>query len=382
MRSFTRMLAVPVLAAAMGLTHAAQAQTTPFRFGLALPTSGGQALYGGDQVQAAEWAVADINAAGGINGKKLEMIVLDTQADPQIGISAVTRLATVDKVPVFITGFSSVVKAVAPIANEAKVVELSVAATAADISKLGDYVYTTSPLADVDIGAIARYQVETLGKKRAAVIYINNETGITAAQSYRDAFTKAGGTIVAFEAYDQKATDWTGPLLKLRAANPDVIQLQGLVPDSPLVIAQMRQLGLRQLVASNTTIYHPKLLEQLGAGAEGIIATSMAPSAEDSPAVKAYVERWKREKGREPNGLPYTQFIHDAVYITAAVFRSLAAKNMPITGENFRQEMIALRKFDLPLTGMLEIKSDHTVSKPVILMEVRNNRWEKKAIVD
>jgi branched-chain amino acid transport system substrate-binding protein len=294
----------------------------------------------------------------------------------------VNRLASVEKVPAFITGFSSVVKAVAPIANDSKVVELSVAATAADISKQGDYVYTTSPLADVDISALARYQVRVLGKKRAAVIYINNETGITAAQVFRTEFAKAGGEVVAFEAYDQKAADWTGPLLKLRASNPDVIQLQGLVPDSPLVIAQMRQLGLQQIVASNTTIYNPKLIQQLGAGAEGIIATSLAPGVDDLEAVRAYVERWRKEIGREPNGLPYTQFVHDAVYIVADVLRSLDNKKLPATGENFRKEMLAIKVFDLPLTGKLEIKEDHTVSKPVILMEVKDGKWVRKATAD
>ncbi len=367
-----------VALAATGRIGAAAAEPA-LRFGLALPTSGSQATYGQDQVRAAEWAVADINATGGINGRKLEMIVLDTQADPQVAINAVNRLISVEKVPVFVTGFSSVVKAVAPIADESKVVELSVAATSADIAKLGDYVYTTSPLADVDIGAIARYEVNALGKKRAAVIYINNDTGITAAQVFRSRFTEAGGEVVAFEAYDPKASDWTGPVLKVRATSPDVIQLQGLVPDSPLVIAQMRQLGLRQLVASNTTIYNQTLIRQLGGGAEGILATSMAPGVDESDTVSAYVDRWNKEVGREPNGLPYTQFIHDAVYIVAAVFRSLDSKGVPITGESFRNEMLAIRSYDLPLTGKLEIKDDHTVSKPVIVMEVRNGKWVRKA---
>jgi branched-chain amino acid transport system substrate-binding protein len=168
-------------------------------------------------------------------------------------------------------------------------------------------------------------------------------------------------------------------VLKVRATSPDVIQLQGLVPDSPLVIAQMRQLGLRQLVASNTTIYNQTLIRQLGGGAEGILATSMAPGVDESDTVSAYVDRWNKEVGREPNGLPYTQFIHDAVYIVAAVFRSLDSKGVPITGESFRNEMLAIRSYDLPLTGKLEIKDDHTVSKPVIVMEVRNGKWVRKA---
>jgi len=248
------------------------------RFGMAMPLSGGQATYGQDQVKAAEWAVAAINEKGGVNGKKLEMLVLDTRADAQAGIQAANRLISVEKVPVFVSAWSSVVKAIAPVANDNKVVQLSVGANSADIAKLGYYTYTTFPLAAVDITAVANYAAKEMGKKRAAVIYINNETGTVAAQIYRDVFTKAGGQVVAYEAYDPKASDWTGPLLKIRASQPDIIHIQGLVADTPQVTAQMRQLGLQQPVSSYSAVYNPKLIEQLGKAAEGVIATSLAAS--------------------------------------------------------------------------------------------------------
>jgi branched-chain amino acid transport system substrate-binding protein len=368
-------------AMAAGLAVAAAEAQETLRFGLAMPVSGGQALYGQDQVKAAEWAVAAINAAGGVNGKKLEMILLDTRADPQVGIQAANRLISVEKVPVFISAWSAVVKAIAPIANDNKVVQLSVGANSAEIAKLGDYTYTTFPLADVDITAVANYAVTKLGKKRAAVLYINNETGVVAAQIYRDVFTKSGGQVVAYEAYDPKASDWTGSLLKVRAANPDIIHIQGLVADTPQVIAQMRQLGLTQPVSSYSAIYHPKLVEQLGKAAEGVIATSLAPGVEES-AVKEYVERWRKEVGREPNGLPYTQYLYDAPFIIAKVFKSLEDKKIPITGENFRKELVEIKRFDLPLTGQLVINENHTVSKPVHLMQVKDGKWGPLAVVN
>jgi branched-chain amino acid transport system substrate-binding protein len=352
------------------------------RFGMAMPLSGGQATYGQDQVKAAEWAVAAINEKGGVNGKKLEMLVLDTRADAQAGIQAANRLISVEKVPVFVSAWSSVVKAIAPVANDNKVVQLSVGANSADIAKLGDYTYTTFPLAAVDITAVANYAAKEMGKKRAAVIYINNETGTVAAQIYRDVFTKAGGQVVAYEAYDPKASDWTGPLLKIRASQPDIIHIQGLVADTPQVIAQMRQLGLQQPVSSYSAVYNPKLIEQLGKAAEGVIATSLAPGVENSPAVATYVERWKKEVGREPNGLPYTQYLYDAPYIVTAVYKSLEDKKLPLNGENFRKEMLEIRSFDLPLTGKLTINDDHTVNKPVYLMEVKGGQWTQKALVN
>ena len=373
--------AAVAIGALMLASGSVSAQQPTFKFGLAMPLTGGQALYGNDQVKAAQWAVDEINAKGGVNGKKLEMIVLDTQADPQVGIQATNRLISVEKVPVFVTAWSGVVKAVAPIANDNKVVELSVGAASPDISKLGDYVYTTFPLADVDIKAVANYSVKDMGKKRAAVLFINNETGIPAAAVYRDAVTKAGGQIVASESYDQKATDFTGPLLKIRAANPEIVHLQGLVSESPQVIAQARQLGINVPITSYSGIYNPKLIEQLGAAAEGVIATSLAPGADDSPAVKAYVERWQKDVGRAPNGLPYTQYLYDSPYMIAAVFGSMDKKGIPLTGENFRKEMLAMKTFELPLTGKLEMSEDHTVNKPVYLVEVKGGKWTTKAVV-
>ena len=369
------------LALALALTTGATAQQTSYKFGLAMPLTGGQATYGNDQVKAAEWAVDEINKKGGINGKKLEMIVLDTQADPQVGIQAVNRMISVDKVAVFVTAWSGVVKAVAPIANDNKVVELSVGANSPDISQLGDYVYTTFPLADVDIRAVANYSAKDMGKKKAAVLFINNETGIGSATVYRDTFTKAGGQVVAYEAYDQKATDFTGPLLKIRAANPEIIHLQGLVAESPQVIAQARQLGITVPITSYSGIYNQKLIEQLGAAAENVIATSLAPGVEDSPLVKDYVDRWVKDVGRAPNGLPYTQYLYDAPALITAVFTSLDKKGITPTGENFRKEMLAIKSFDLPLTGKITFSEDHTVNKPVYLVEVKNGKWTKKAVV-
>jgi branched-chain amino acid transport system substrate-binding protein len=351
-----------------------------YKFGLAMPLSGSQALYGSDQVKAAQWAVDDINAKGGINGKKFEMITLDTQADPQVGINAVTRMVSVEKVPVFITAWSSVVRAVAPIANDNKVVELSVGANSPDIAKLGEYVYTTFPLADVDVAAVARYSVQKLGKKKAAVLYINNDTGIVAAEVYKATFMKSGGEVVAYEAYDPKATDFTGALLKVRSAQPDIIHLHGLVGDMPQVAAQMRQLGLNQPITSYSGLYNPKIIEQLGKAAEGIIATSLAPGVTDLPAVATYVERWQKEEKRAPNGLPYTQYLHDAPYMVAAIFSAMDKKGLAPTGENFRKEMLAIATYDLPLTGSVTVSESHTVTKPVYLVEVKDGKWVAKDI--
>ena len=366
----------------MAGTNLAFAQSgEPIKFGLAMPMTGSQALFGTDQVKAAQWAVADINAKGGVNGRPLEMILIDTQADPQLGINAAKRLTSVDKVPIFLTSWSAVVKAVAPIANREKVLELSVGANSPEIATLGDYVYTTFPLADVDVSALANYTYASRVKKTAAVLYINNDSGVEGAGIYKSVFEKAGGKVVAYEAYDAKATEFTGAILKVKAANPDIIHIQGLITDLPQVIAQMRQLGITQRVSTYSAGYNPKVIEQLGAAAEGLIVTSLAPGVNDNPNVAPFVNRWLTTEKRVPNGLPYTQYLYDSPYIVADLYKWLAKNKLPATGENLRRALITIKDFDLPMTGMLQVGADHRVKKPVYLLTVEKGAFVPLATI-
>ncbi len=346
------------------------------RFGVADPLTGPNAIFGVDQMQAVRWAVDDINAKGGVNGRKLEAIIVDHQANPQVGIAAVERLISVDKVPVFITAFSNVVRAVAPIANREKVLMLSVGANSPDIKNLGDYVYTTFPLADVDMRALGKYLVTKMGKKRAAVVFVNNETGIEGAKILRQAFLDAGGQVPVYESYEAERADYTGLVLKVRSANPDVVHIHSVIRDFTAIVAQLRQLGSNVQVTSYQTAFNPQMVKELGKSAEGIIVTAMAPSVEDNKNLPAYLERWNKAHKREPNGLPYTQFFYDSVYIVAALYKHCLDNKLPITGENMRKALIAVRTLQLPLTNSVTFKDDHSVDSPTYFWQVKDGRFQ------
>jgi branched-chain amino acid transport system substrate-binding protein len=346
----------------------------PIRIGSALPLTGSQAGYGKDFDTSMRMGAKDVNDAGGIVGRPVEIVALDTQADPQLGINAANRFIGVDKLPMFYVSWSAVVKAIAPIADREKVLALNNGANAPEIAHLGDYVYTTFPLADVDVTKLARYMFTTLGKRRAAVLYINNDTGIDAAKLYRDTFTQVGGEVVTFEAYDPKATEFTGMLLKTRAANPDTVHIHGLTADTPQVIAQMRQLGMAQRVTSYSAAYNPKILEQLGPAAEGLIVTSLAPGVKDNPNVQKLLDRWKAEQNRVPNGLPYDQYQYDMVWLTKALYEYLDKKSLPATGDTLKEALLTVKEFELPMTGKMIIDG-HRVNKPVYLLTVEKGAF-------
>jgi branched-chain amino acid transport system substrate-binding protein len=374
-------LAIGVSLLAGTLTSGAMAQSKePFRFGVALPLTGSGAPFGTDQVQALEWAVADINAKGGAGGRELIPVILDHQAKPSVGVQMVTRLISVEKVPIVITAWSAVTAAIAPVANRNEVLALIIGANSPRISDMGDYVYTTYPLAGVDVSLLAKYSYLELKKRNAAVIHLNDESGVYGARIFRDVFEKLGGKIVAYESYEPNSTDYTGAILKIRAANPDIVHLQGNAGDSPSVVAQLRQLGITVPITSYTAAYNPELVKKVGAPADGLIVASLAPGPNDLPAVAEYVERWKREKGREPNNIPVTQYVHDGVYIIKALVEELDRKGLEFTGKNFRQALLDIRTFELPLTETVTINDNHTVLKPVYLLEVQNGIFEPIAV--
>lgn len=356
----------------------------PLRVGVTLPLTGSQAGYGVDFATGMRQAMTDINAAGGVDGRPIELVVLDTQADPALGINAMNRLINVDKTPIILTAWSAVVKAQAPGANREKTLMLNVGANAPEIANLGDYVYTTFPLADVDVSALAQYTHDKLGKKKAAVLYINNDTGIDAAKIYKAVFEKAGGQIVTYEGYDPKATEFSGMLLKMRAANPDMVHIHGLLTDLPQVMAQMRQLGLQQRISSYSAGYNQKLLDQLGPAAEGFIVTSLAPGVEDNKNLPGFLERWKKEQNRLPNGLPYIQYCYDAVQVAAAIYGRALKSSKPLTGETMREAIEAQKEFDTPMTGktVIDTSSGHRVKKPTYLLTVEKGKFVPLAKID
>lgn len=347
----------------------------PYTVGLAMPITGSQATFGGDQVQAALWGVDAVNKAGGINGRPLKFEVIDTQADPQTGVQAANRLIDVDKVPAFITAWSSVVSAVAPIANQNKILELSVGANSPEIARLGDFVYTTYPLANIDITAMADYSSDALHKTRAAVLYINNDTGKYAAQVYRKTFEAKKGKVVAYEAYQPNSTDYSGQIQKVLAANPDIVHIQGLVEDLPQVIAQMRQLGVTATISTYSAGYNPELVKKLGNQANGLLVTSLAPTAKDNPAVQKYLDKWTKDKGRGPNGLPYTMYLYDSAFLMRDLIKHVVDEHKDVNGTNLRDALLQVKTFNLPLTGATTFQSDHTVASPVTILQVKDGQF-------
>ena len=144
---------------------------------------------------AGDLAAEMLNAKGGIDGVKVQGCSEDHMADPKQGISAFSKLVNVNKVPVVLSAWSSVVVGLSPTAAELKTVLLNYGANTPGARGAGDYTFSDFPLADVDVKALAKFLYTEKNARKMGIIYISNETGrVPATVMKKDTFTQLGGS--------------------------------------------------------------------------------------------------------------------------------------------------------------------------------------------
>ena len=288
----------------------------PLRIGVMESVTGPGETYGNVAVQAKQMAVDEINAAGGINGRMLELIVEDSKCNAQDAITAYNKLTDVDNVKIILgTSCSGAMLGAAPLAEAEGVVMFSGLATNPDIAEAGDYIFRTS-MSDAQLGIDTGNLLWDDGIRRLATI---NEATDYAEGVRRESvaqFMKRGGAVVAEERYSGDTTDFRSQLTKLINANPDAIHMaaQSEFAGGTLV-KQVRELGYEGPIYSDVVPVGATAMEIAGDAATGLKAVigDLDPgNAKAQEVLKNFRERY------EYLTLPwYLGSAYDDVYITA-----------------------------------------------------------------
>ena len=225
-------------------TAAEPEEKEPFRIGVMESVTGPGETYGTVSVQAKEMAVAEINAAGGINGRMLELIVEDSKCNAQDSITAFKKLTEVDEVKIILgTSCSGAMLGAAPLAEEAGVILFSGLATNPDIANAGDYIFRTS-MSDVQVGIDTGNAMWADGVRNLATISESTDYAEGVRRTTVDQFTKRGGEVVSEERYASDVTDFRTQLTKLLSTNPDGLHIAAQAEFSGgTIVKQVRELG-------------------------------------------------------------------------------------------------------------------------------------------
>lgn len=283
------------------------------KIGGIFPLSGEVAVYGTECRNGIMLAIDEINAAGGVNGKQLELVGEDDEGSPEKSVNVYKKLVTKDNCDVIIGSLTSgCTAAISSLAQAQKVLLLAPAATLTSITEAGDYVFRACFIDPFQGTVGGKFSRETLGASRAAVLYdIGNDYSIGLYENFKVAFEQGGGTVVAAESYSTGDKDFNAQLTKIKTANPDVVYLPDYYATVALIVKQLRAQGI------NTPIVGADGWDGIidNAGDEvlnGFYSNHYAADSTDSRVV-TFVKSYEEKYGSTP--VSFAALGYDCVYL-------------------------------------------------------------------
>src|ERR1700756_3691247 len=270
-RSFVKGSLAAMLAGTAGPRAAFAVSSEPITLGVSGPLTGPNAQYGTQWKQGFDLALDEIEAAGGINGRKLVYTFEDSQSDPRQSVAIAQKFVSDLKIVMELGDFSSPASmAASPIYQRGKLVQFGFTNSHPDFTKGGDYMWSNSVSQADEQPLSAAYAVKRLGLKRIAVLHLNTDWGRTSKDVFVKAAKDLGAEIVATEGYMADEKDFRSTLVRVRDAKPDGLMLISYYSDGALIARQVKQAGLNLPMVAASSVYSPEFIELGGDAVEGV----------------------------------------------------------------------------------------------------------------
>jgi branched-chain amino acid transport system substrate-binding protein len=346
------------------------------KVGVNLELSGGVASYGESLENGIDIAVDEINKAGGVTGKQLEIIKVDNKSEAAEATNGIIKLTSQDKVTAIIgAATSGNTVAQAQIANDTKTILLTPSGTSpnvtvADNGKLNEFVFRTSYI-DPFQGIVAgNFAAKELNLKNAAILADSaSDYAKGLAASFKDTFEKAGGKVVVEEAFVAKDTDFRATLTRIKSKNPEFIFIPGFYEEVGLIVKQARELGIDVPLMGADGWDSPKLVELAGADAlNNTFITNHYTSEDPDENIQKFVTTYKEKfNGESPNA--FNALGYDTVYLLAdAIERAGSTDTTKI------KEALESTKDLSRITGKITIDKDHNPIKSATVLEYKDGK--------
>jgi branched-chain amino acid transport system substrate-binding protein len=323
-----------------------------------------------------EMAVDEVNKAGGINGRKVELIVENEKDSPTEAVNAVKKLIEVDKVAAIIGPMTSGdMMAAGKIANDAKVVDLSPTATTPKLSGMGPYLYRGCSRIDKQAEVLTNYVAKNWKPKTVAIFFSNEPYGKGCAGLFSKFFEKHGIKVVATESFMRGSRDFKPQLTKIKAANPDILFIPGYTPETAPAAAQARQLGMNQKILGVYGDMNPGYIKLAGPAAEGHVIGGEYDENYNTPKNQAFKKTY--EALVKQNNDPYNIMFAALHYDAASMILDGMKKEGP-TSEGIKKYLDNVKDFD-GVTGKLSFNKEHDVQRAgtegVYILEVKGGKY-------
>ncbi len=371
MRFFARLgLAVVIGSFAFMPMRAVQAAAPPVEDPILIghygSLTGSEATFGQSTSNGIRLAIKEFNAAGGFNGRMIDLKEYDTKGDAKEATLAVTRLVKSDHVAAVLGEVASGLSlAGGPVCQEAQVPMISPSSTNPRVTQVGDFIFRVCFIDPFQGYVGAKFAHDNLKAGKAALLYDQKAPySVGLAQEFKKAFTKLGGKIVGEQTYTGGDQDFTAQLTTLRSSAPDIIYIPGYYTDVGNIALQARKLGITVPFVGGDGWDS----EQLGKiGKDAIVGSyysnHYAPD-QDDPRVKDFIAKYKAEfGGATPDGLAALG------YDAAQILFDAMKRAKSLGGKDLRDAIAATKDF-VAVTGKITIDEKRNAKKSAVIVKM------------
>ncbi len=355
------------------LSGAAHAETV--KIGFNVPLTGFAAADGQSALNGAELAVTQANAAGGIGGEMVELVVYDDQASPKESVPIAQKLIEKDGVTIAVSGsYSGSTRAAAGIFQEAGVPYISAYAIHPDITRAGDYVFRTSFVGEVQGRAGAKLIGESLGKKRVSLITLQNDFGQSLAAGFKEAAADFGVDIISEYEYSIKDRQF-GPIVsKIKDDNPDAIYASGYFFTAGPLVSQLRAAGIDVPVIGQEGYDSQKFIDIAGPAAEGTIITTSLDRDSSSDETMAFIAAYEEATGQKVDMVAASA--HTAVKVAIAAMQAAGTTDKAAIRDAIAATQLTASTGNISFNGLGEVQKD------VQVQIVKDGNWRFHSVIN
>lgn len=330
-----------LMGAAVAVALATSAQFTakaaePIVIGLFGPMSGERSALGMRFKEAATMFADELNGAGGVGGRPVEIRIEDSRGNPREAATLAQKFAQDAAVLAVVGGQTSTESmAAGPILAEAKLAQVAPTAGHPDYVKISPYQFRTTPTHASMVQPHADMLLKKLGMKKIAIVYFKDDWGMVTNTMMSKRLKELGAEVVLSEAMIPETRDFRPLITKIKAAAPDGVFLVSHYAESALFMQQLRQADPKLKVAGTDTLNDPKFIELAGGAAEGVVMPTLFLAS--APEAARFSKAYEAKFGKEPNY--YSAFTWDAMLIVTGAMKQLAASGKPLSRQAIRDQI-------------------------------------------
>lgn len=331
--------------------------------------TGGTATFGQSSHNGVKMAVDEINAAGGVLGKKVKLVTEDDQSKQGEAGTVAKKLVSREKIVAMLGEVASGRSLeMAPVCQKAGVPMITHASTNPKVTETGDYIFRICFIDPFQGTVMAKFALSRGWKKVAVMTDVKQDYSVGLSDFFKQYFTKNGGAIVSEQSYSSGDKDFKAQLTAIKGSAPDAIFVSGYYNEAGLIAVQEKELGLNAPLMGGDGWDSPSLVQVAGKAMEGNFFSNHFSAEDKSPVIQDFVKKYQGIYKNTPDAMAALG------YDSAKVLAAALTKAGNTDGKAVRDAIAQTKDFQ-GVTGKITLDEKRNATKPAVILTIKDGKF-------